>query len=158
VIDTRDLTITGPTVTIAGRGEAGDTLTLFSNMAGALASVIIAADGTWSVTVALAPGEHRLTARQTVNIPPHRLHERAEQPDHRQAHRRLRRRRSCGQCQDGDGTSGGRGRARFRGAGGPRGGSGRGVDRRGPGGRAGSRGPARGGRDRRAGHGRDPRP
>jgi Ca2+-binding RTX toxin-like protein len=70
VILTRDLTFSGPTVTITGLGEAGNTLTLF-NGAVAIGSVTVAANGTWSITVALSVGTHRLTARQSVNTPPH---------------------------------------------------------------------------------------
>jgi hypothetical protein len=69
-IVTRDMTITGPSVTIRGTGEAGNTLTLFDGSV-AIGTATVAADGTWSVTVILSRGTHRLTARQSVNIPPH---------------------------------------------------------------------------------------
>ena len=70
VILTRDLTFSGPTVTITGLGEAGNTLRLFNGTV-QIGTVTVAANGTWSITVALAIGTHRLTARQTVNTPPH---------------------------------------------------------------------------------------
>lgn len=37
----------------------------------AIATVTVAANGTWSVTVSLSIGTHRLTARQRINTPPH---------------------------------------------------------------------------------------
>jgi Ca2+-binding RTX toxin-like protein len=52
------------TVTVAGTGDAGDTVTVFDGHR-AVGSVSVAADGTWSLVVALAAGSHDLTATQS---------------------------------------------------------------------------------------------
>ena len=60
-----DKAATGDTVIVAGKGEAGDTVTLFDGAA-AIGTAVVAAGGTWSITTAspLAIGAHSLSASQ----------------------------------------------------------------------------------------------
>ncbi len=59
--------ITGDnTPTISGTGEVGATITLTSDVDGAVGTATVAGDGTWSITAStLADGAHSLTATQT---------------------------------------------------------------------------------------------
>ncbi len=59
--------ITGDnTPTISGTGEVGATVTLTSDVDGAVGTATVAGDGTWSITAStLADGAHSLTATQT---------------------------------------------------------------------------------------------
>jgi hypothetical protein len=52
-------------VTLTGTGLAGKTITLYDGGT-AIGSAVVAANGTWSLTVRLTPGAHTLTATQTV--------------------------------------------------------------------------------------------
>ncbi len=58
----------GDTFTVAGSGEAGDTVTLYDG-ATAIGTAVVAAGGTWSITTAspLAAGAHSLSAHE-VNV------------------------------------------------------------------------------------------
>jgi LPXTG-motif cell wall-anchored protein len=58
-------TATAPVTAITGTGNAGTTVELDGDVTG---TVVVAADGTWSVpaTPALAPGIHTVTAKQTL--------------------------------------------------------------------------------------------
>jgi hypothetical protein len=51
-------------VTVGGTGVAGQTITLYDG-SGAIKTVVVAANGTWSTTVSLAVGAHTLTATQS---------------------------------------------------------------------------------------------
>ena len=52
-------------VTVSGTGVAGDTITLYDG-GKAIGTVVVASNGTWSLTVKLALGTHTLTATQTL--------------------------------------------------------------------------------------------
>ncbi len=54
----------GVSFTVVGSGVAGDTITLYDG-ATVVGSTTVAADGSWTVTLALAAGRHLLTAKQT---------------------------------------------------------------------------------------------
>ncbi|HKI92083.1 MAG TPA: Ig-like domain-containing protein, partial [Gaiellaceae bacterium] len=57
-------------VRLTGTGDAGDTITVYAGML-VLGTTLVAADGTWSLTVFPPVGEQSLTATQTVNELPH---------------------------------------------------------------------------------------
>jgi len=57
-------------VTLTGTGDAGDTITVYAGTL-ALGTTLVAADGTWQLTVYPPVGEQCLTATQTVNELPH---------------------------------------------------------------------------------------
>ena len=57
-------------VTLTGTGDAGDTITVYAGTV-ALGATLVAADGTWQLTVYPPVGEQCLTATQTVNELPH---------------------------------------------------------------------------------------
>jgi hypothetical protein len=62
------VTRTTAPVTLTGRGDANDTITLYDGYR-AIAATFVAADGSWSITVSLAVGAHALSATQTSPAP-----------------------------------------------------------------------------------------
>jgi Bacterial Ig-like domain/RTX calcium-binding nonapeptide repeat (4 copies) len=60
-----DMGTSGDTFTVAGKGEAGDTVTLYDGTT-AIGTAVVAAAGTWSITTAnpLAVGAHGLSASE----------------------------------------------------------------------------------------------
>ena len=69
-LDHHATTTEGAGVTLTGTGDAGDTITVYAGTV-ALGSTLVAADGTWQLTVFPPVGEQSLTATQTVNELPH---------------------------------------------------------------------------------------
>src|SRR5207244_1835948 len=58
------VTTTTSPVTLTGRGDAGDTITLYDGSQ-SIGTVLIGGAGTWTLTVNLAVGTHSLSAVQT---------------------------------------------------------------------------------------------
>jgi hypothetical protein len=68
-VSTPAVTTTTAPVTVAGRGDAGDTIALYDGWY-KIATAIVAAGGTWSLIVSLAVGTHSLTAVQATPVQP----------------------------------------------------------------------------------------
>ena len=73
VITTTSVTSTlSAGITLAGTGDAGDTITIYDGSGSTpLGTTLVGADGTWQLTVYPGVGRHSLNATETVNELPH---------------------------------------------------------------------------------------